>query len=116
MTTAYILNKVPSKSVPSTPYELRKCEKPDLNIMRPWGCAAYVQNISHEYGKLGLMGKKCIFIRYSEYSKGYVFLGEDINGSVTENESRDVIFLEEDFHGRGEIDRDLHFMDELEKM
>ena len=44
-----------------------------------------------------------------EYSKGYVFLGEDKNGSVTENQSRDVVFLEEDFPGRGEIDRDLHF-------
>ena len=32
-----------------------------------------------------------------------------MNGSVTEIESRDVVFLEEDFHGRGEIDRDLPF-------
>ena len=35
MTAAYILNRVPSKSIPSTPYELWKGEKPDLNIMRP---------------------------------------------------------------------------------
>ena len=109
MTISYILNRVPSKYVPSTPYELWKSEKPDLNIMRIWGCATYVHNISHEYGKLGPRGKKCIFIRYSEYSKGYVFLGEDINESVMEIESQDVIFLEEDFPGRGEIDRDLHF-------
>ena len=34
ITTAYILNIVPSKFVPSTPYELWKCEKLDLNIMR----------------------------------------------------------------------------------
>ena len=59
-----------------------------------WGCASYVHNISHEYGKLGPRGKKCIFIIYSKYSKGYVFLWEDINGSVTEIESRDVVFLE----------------------
>ena len=74
-------------------------EKLDLNIIRSWGCEAYVHNISHEYGKLSPRGKKCIFIRYSEYSKGYVFLGEDINGSVTKIESRDVIFLKEDFPG-----------------
>ena len=49
------------------------------------------------------------FIRYSESSKGYIFLGEDINGSVIEIESRDVIFLEEDFSERGEIDKDPHF-------
>ena len=35
MTAAYILNRVPSKSVPSTPYELWKGEKLDLKIMRP---------------------------------------------------------------------------------
>ena len=39
----------------------------------------------------------------------YIFLREDINRSVTEVESQDVIFLEEDFPGRGEIDRDTHF-------
>ena len=71
--------------------------------MRPWGYTTYVHNISHENGKLGPMGKKCIFIRYTEYSKGYVFLGEDINGNVTEIESQDIVFLEEDFLGRGEI-------------
>ena len=59
----------------------------------------YVHNISHEYGKVGPRGKKCIFIRYLEYSKGYVFLGEEINGSVTEIESRCVVFLEDDFLG-----------------
>ena len=109
MTAAYILNKVPSKSVPSTPYELQKGATPDLNVMCLWRCAAYVHNVSHEYGKLGPTGKKCIFIRYSESSKGYIFLGEDINGSVIEIKSRDVVFLEKDFSGQGEIDKDTHF-------
>ena len=67
--------------------------------MRPWGCTTYVHNFSYEYGKLGPKGKKCIFIRYSESSKGYIFSGKDINGSVIEIESRDVIFLEDDFPG-----------------
>ena len=35
MTTTYILNSVPSKYVPSTPYELWKGATPDLNVMRP---------------------------------------------------------------------------------
>ena len=109
MTVTYILNRVPSKFVPSTPYELWKGMTPDLNIMRPWGCTAYVHNVSHEYGKLGRKGKKCIFIRYPESSKGYIFLGEDINRSVTKIESRDVVFLEEDFSGQGQIDKDTYF-------
>ena len=106
MTAAYILNRVPSMPVPPTPYEVWKGVMLNLNIMHPWGCAAYVHNVSHEYGKLGPKGKKCIFIRYSKSSKGYIFLGEDINGSVIEIESPNVIFLEKDFPGRGEIDRD----------
>ena len=109
MTAAYILNRVSSKSVLSTLYEVWKGVTPDLKVMRRWGCATYVHNVSHEYGKLDPKGKKCIYIRYSKSSKGYIFLGEDINGSVIEIESRDVVFLKEDFPGRGEIDRDTHF-------
>ena len=36
---AYILNRVPSKSVPSTPYELWNDEKLDLGNLHPWECA-----------------------------------------------------------------------------
>ena len=63
MIAAYILNRVPSKSVPSTSYEVWKGVVPYLNVMRPWGCVTYVHNVSHEYGKLGPKGKKCIFKR-----------------------------------------------------
>ena len=83
LSATYIINLVPSKSVPSTPYELWKGETHDLSIMRPWGCTTYIHNTSHEYGKFGPRGKKCIFIRYSEFSKGYVFLGEDMTRRVT---------------------------------
>ena len=69
MTVAYILNRVSSKSVPSTLYEVWKGATPDLKVMLRWGCATYVHNVSHEYGKLDPKGKKCIFIRYSESSK-----------------------------------------------
>ena len=35
LTTAYILNKVPSQSVSSTPYELWHGKKPNLEHLRP---------------------------------------------------------------------------------
>ena len=73
MIATYILNRVPCKFVPSTPYELWKGVTLGLNVMRLWGCATYVHNVSLEYGKLGPKRKKCIFIRYSESSKGYIF-------------------------------------------
>ncbi|KAF7835216.1 hypothetical protein G2W53_010075 [Senna tora] len=61
--SSFILNRVPSTSVASTPYELWTKRKPDLSILRPWGSAAYIHDNSHKYGKLGPRGKKCIFIR-----------------------------------------------------
>ncbi len=71
LTAVYILNRVPSKSVPSTPYELWTGKKPNLSNLRPRGSAGFVHDTSYKYGKLGPRGKKCIFIRYSEHSKGY---------------------------------------------
>ena len=35
LTAAYILNRVPSKSVPSTSYEVWTGRKPDLSHLRP---------------------------------------------------------------------------------
>jgi transposase InsO family protein len=107
LTAAYILNRVPSKSVPSTPYELWIGKKPNLSNLRPWGSAGFVHDTFHKYGKLGPRGKKCIFIKYSEHSKGYVLIGEQPDGSVTEMESRDVDFIENEFPSRGEVDKDL---------
>ena len=51
-TTTYILNRVPSKSVTSTPYELWNGHKPNLSNLKPWGCATYVHGSSHKCGKL----------------------------------------------------------------
>jgi transposase InsO family protein len=107
LTATYVLNRVPTKSVTSTPYELWTTRKPDLSFLKPWGCAAIAHESSHKFGKLGPRGKKCIFIRYSEQSKGHVFIHEQENGSITEFESRDVTFLENDFPRQSEIGQDL---------
>ena len=63
LTTAYILNRVPSQSVSSTPYELWHDKKPNLEHLRPWGSAGYVHNANHKYGKLGPRARKHTFIR-----------------------------------------------------
>ena len=76
LTTSHVLNQVPSKFVSSTPYELWNNRKPDPSNLWPWRSMAYVHNPSHKYEKLGHRGSKCIFIRYNEHSKGYVFIGE----------------------------------------
>ena len=66
-------------------------------------------NLCSQYEKPGLKGKKCIFIRYSELSKRFVFVGEKVDSRVTEFESRDVVFLKKDYPTRGEIEKDFQF-------
>ena len=70
MIAAYILNRVPSKSIPTTPYELWTGAKPNLENLHPWGYVGFFHSTSHKYGKLGPRVSKKIFIRYSESSKG----------------------------------------------
>ena len=100
---------MPSKSVSSTPYELWNGKKPNLGNLHPWGCVAYVHNNFHHYEKLDPKGKKCIFIRYSKLSKWVVFVGEETDRRVAEIESWDVVFLEEDYPTKDEIDKDFQF-------
>ena len=76
LTTSHVLNQVPSKFVSSTPYELWNNRKLDPSNLQPQRLVDYVHNLSHKYRKLGHRGRKCIFIRYNEHSKGYVFIGE----------------------------------------
>lgn len=61
-----------TKSAPTTPYELWNCNKHALEGLYPWGSAGYVYPSSHKYGKLNPRANKCLFIKYCEYSKGYV--------------------------------------------
>ena len=69
----------------------------------------YVHNLYHKFGKLCPRWRKCIFIRYNEHSKWYVFIGEHEDETILELESWDVTFLKDNFPCMGEIDRDLHF-------
>ena len=69
----------------------------------------YVHNPYHKFGKLCPRWRKCIFIRYNEHSKGYVFIGEHEYETILELESWDVTFLKDNFPCMVEIDRDLHF-------
>ena len=59
-TTAFTLNRAPSKSVESTSYELWFGNKPKLPFLRVWGCDAYVKRLQPV--KLEPKSEKCIFI------------------------------------------------------
>ena len=47
-TTAFTLNRAPSKSVETTPYELWFSSKPKLSFLKVWGCNAYVKKFQHD--------------------------------------------------------------------
>ena len=51
-TACHILNKVPSKSVPKTPYEIWTGRKPTLNYLHIWGCPAEARVFNPNMGKL----------------------------------------------------------------
>ena len=48
---AFMLNRAPSKSVETTPYELWFGKKPKLSFLKVWGCDACVKKLQPE--KLG---------------------------------------------------------------
>ena len=45
-TTAFMLNRAPSKSVETTEYELWFSKKPKLSFLKVWGCDAYVKSFN----------------------------------------------------------------------
>ncbi|KAJ9542704.1 hypothetical protein OSB04_029210 [Centaurea solstitialis] len=61
-TAAHILNRVPTKSVEKTPYELWKGKKPKMSFLKIWGCEVYVKRPTSE--KLKPKSDKCFFVGY----------------------------------------------------
>ena len=70
-TATFTLNRAPSKSVETTPYELWFGKKPKLSFLKVWGCDAYVKKLQHD--KLEPKSEKCVFIEYPKETVGYTF-------------------------------------------
>ena len=91
-TAAHLLNRVPSKAIPSTPHEIWTGRKPSLKYVKIWGCPAYVKVTQQD--KLAPKGYKYRFIGYPKNSMGYQFYDpEERNVFV----SRYATFLEKEF-------------------
>ena len=54
-TAAFTLNRAPSKSVETTPYELWFGKKPKLSFLKVWGCDAYVKSFNLIRTQIGEM-------------------------------------------------------------
>ena len=70
-TAAFPLNRAPSKSVETTPYELWFGKKPKLSFLKVWGCDAYVEKFQPD--KLEPKSNKCVCIEYPKETVGYTF-------------------------------------------
>src|SRR6266498_774668 len=99
-TAAFTLNRAPSKSVETTPYELWFSKKPKLSFLKVWGCDAYVKKLQPD--KLEPKSEKCVFIGYPKETVGYTFYHRSEgkifvakNGSFLEKE-----FISKEVSGR----------------
>ena len=70
-TAAFILNRVPLKSVEKTTYKIWTGKTPSLSFLKIWGCEAYVKRQISE--KLAPKSDKCLFMGYPKETKGYYF-------------------------------------------
>lgn len=104
-TAIYILNRVPSKSVPKTPYELWTGREPSLNHLRVWGCPAEAKVFNPDIGKLDPKTVNCHFIGYPERSKGYRFYCPDRHTKIVE--TRHAVFLEDDMIRGSKVAREI---------
>ena len=70
-TAAFTLNRAPSKSIETTPYELWFGSKPKMSFLKVWGCDAYVKRLQPDI--LEPKSEKCVFIGYPKETIGYTF-------------------------------------------
>jgi hypothetical protein len=70
-TVEFTLNKVPTKSVERTPYEIWTGKRPRLSLIKVWGCEAYVKHLMSD--KLTPKSDNFFFVEYLMESKGYYF-------------------------------------------
>jgi transposase InsO family protein len=91
-TAAFTLNRVPSKSIDKTPYEMWFGRVPNVSFLKIWGCETYVKRLRSD--KLGPKSDKCMFIGYPRETKGYYFYYPFDNKIVV---ARHGVFLEKEF-------------------
>ncbi|KAK8557934.1 hypothetical protein V6N12_010157 [Hibiscus sabdariffa] len=101
-TTAFTLNRVPSKSVQKTPHEMWTGKRPSMSFMKIWGYKAYVK---HQMStKLEPKSHKCTFVGYPKETKGHYFYNHKENKLFV---ARTGVFLEKDFISSEEDHRNI---------
>src|ERR1041384_7715300 len=91
-TAAYVLNRAPSKSVKTTPFEEWHGMQPKLSHLKIWGCEAYVRKLQPD--KLESKADKCIFVGYPKETCGYTFYNKSDSKTFVAKTGH---FLEKEF-------------------
>ena len=95
-TVAFILNRVPSKAVEKTPYEIWTGKIPSLSFLKIWGCETYMKY--QILNKLASKSDKYLFMGYPKEPKGYYFYNASKNKVFV---ARNSVFLEREFISNG---------------
>lgn len=109
-TAIYILNQVPSKSDPKTPYELWSGKKPSLCHFHVWGCKAEVRIHNPQLKKLDPKTISRYFVGYCVGSRGSRFYC--ISHVTRIIESDRAIYFEDDIQSGCFIPCKISFRDE----
>jgi hypothetical protein len=91
-TAAFTLNRVPTKSVERTPYEILTGKCPGLSFLQVWECEAYAKYLMSY--KLTPKSDKYFFVGYPRETKGYYFYNK-AEGKVFV--ARNGVFMEKEF-------------------
>jgi hypothetical protein len=70
-TTMFTLNRVPTKSVDKTLYEVWMGRVLNLSFLKIWGCRTFMRRLMSD--KFGPKSDKYFFIGYSRETKDYYF-------------------------------------------
>jgi len=109
-TAVFTLNRVPSKSVVKTPYEMWTGKSPSLSFLKIWGCEVYVKRLMSD--KLTPKSDKCFFVGYPKETLGYYFYNRS-EGKVFV--ARNGIFLEKEFLKRDKKEEKVYLEEVLEE-
>ena len=88
-TAAHTLNRVPTKAVQKTPYEIWTEKRHSMSFLKVWGCEAFVKRLTSD--KLGPKSDKCNFVGYPNETRGYYFYNRTENKVFV---ARTAVFLE----------------------
>jgi hypothetical protein len=92
----FTLNRVPTKSVERTPYEIWTGKHPRLSFLKVWGCETYVKYLMSD--KLTPKSDKYFFMGYPRETKGYYFYNKAESKVFV---ARNGVFIAKEFLYKG---------------